>query len=68
MKVKRFKLYEIEHHGDESNAISELHRVGFENVRVLDRDHENEESISVEAIVPEGMSFSAMLAEAEVCS
>jgi hypothetical protein len=60
---KRFRVYEVEHQGDEQEAISELLRVGCVSVKVIERDYNGEESIAVECVVPEGVKLS----EAEVC-
>jgi hypothetical protein len=48
-----FRIYEIEHSGDESHAVSELRRLGCEDVKVIHRDYEGEESIRVTCYLPD---------------
>lgn len=64
---RRFRLYEIEHQGDESQAVSDLQRAGCTDVRVIARDYDGEESIAVEAVIPEGMTMTQLADAAEVC-
>lgn len=61
-KRARFRVYEIEHHGDESAAISELSSAGCSEIKVIERDHEGEESIAVECLLPTGVDSPKKLA------
>lgn len=51
--MRTFRIYEVEHQGDEDGATSALYRAGCRNIRVLERDYEGEESILVSADIPE---------------
>jgi hypothetical protein len=70
MSVKRFYIHEIEHQGDEDDAIRGLSRAGCTKIKVLRRDYQEcecEESIAVECELPEGMTLRQLERKAEVC-
>jgi hypothetical protein len=68
MKTIRFNIYEIEHHGDEQSAVAELHRVGCSEVEVIARDHDGDESIRVECVLPDSIRSKADLeAQTDLC-
>lgn len=52
----RFRVYEVEHQGDEAEALHDLRKAGCDNIEVLSRDFEGEESIAVAVDLPEGMT------------
>lgn len=63
---RRFRIYEIEHQGDECEALSELSRIGCLDIEVISRDYircECEESIAVQCVVPPHVK----LEEADLC-
>lgn len=57
MITKRFRIYEIEHQGDESHALSQLTKAGCTNIRVIGRDFDEDESILVECRVPDEVNL-----------
>jgi len=61
------RIYEIEHGGDQSHAISELQRVGCTDIKVLACDYEGEESMVVQFTAPEGMTKQQLEEETELC-
>lgn len=63
--MTKFRVYEIEHSGDEAASLADLRKAGFEKVSVLARDYEGSESIVVEATVPAGKSFNELVAKLE---
>ena len=68
--MARFRIHEIEHQGDESDAISALLGAGCVSVKVLSRDYQEcecEESIAVECDLPEGMTLRQLEEKAELC-
>jgi methylmalonyl-CoA mutase cobalamin-binding subunit len=48
-----FRVYEIEHSEDLSDAISELQRYGAEKITVVSTDFDESESAKFEVFVPE---------------
>lgn len=54
--LARFPVYEIEHGGDEENAIEALGKAGCKDLKVLDRDYEGGESIVVSCVLPAGVT------------
>jgi hypothetical protein len=53
MKTSRFNIYEIEHCGDEEGALAELRRIGATDIEIVARDHEHDESIRVQCVLPD---------------
>lgn len=59
--MARFRVYEIEHGGDESAALELLAKAGCKNIKVLGRDYEGAEAIGVECELPAGVASVAEL-------
>lgn len=60
-------IYEVEHSGDELEALYELEDIGCKNIRVIDRDYEGGEQITVVADPPEGKNLMAFIIERDLC-
>lgn len=56
MTRARFRIYEVEHSGDERASLEDLTRAGCSDIRVLARDYEHAEAIAVECTLPAGAS------------
>lgn len=66
----RFRIYEVEHQGDEQAAVEDLRKAGCDEIKVVCRDYlecECEESIMVECLLPEGMKSAEELGAFEIC-
>jgi hypothetical protein len=62
-----FNIYEIEHSGDEDDAISQLRAAGATDIKVVGRDHEGEESMRVQCVLPDGVTWSQFSERTELC-
>ncbi len=60
------RIYEVEHQGDELEALYELQDMGCKNARVIDRDYDGE-YITVVADPPEGKNLMAIIIERDLC-
>jgi transcriptional/translational regulatory protein YebC/TACO1 len=62
--MRTFMIHEIEHSGDEEDALEALAEGGCTDIEVLERDYEGEESIVVRATLPADLAkLKAVLAE-----
>jgi len=61
MSKIQLSVYEIEHEGDEDDAITELKAAGCRGLRVIERAYQttdgSDESMRVELELPEGMTI-----------
>jgi hypothetical protein len=62
----RFNIHEIEHQGDEDNALSELVKAGCEGIDVVARDYDDE-VIRVDATLPEGWTLQTLEKMTQLC-
>lgn len=65
----RITIYEIEHEGDEEDALIELQNAGCKAVRVIERAYQDtdgaSESMRVELELPEGLSIDQLQSKCE---
>jgi len=60
------RIYEVEHPGDEFEALYELQDMGCTKARVIDRDYDGE-YVVVSAEVPDGLNLMALIIERDLC-
>lgn len=61
------RVYEVEHPGDEFEALYELKDMGCTRTSVIDRDYYDGEYIVVSADVPDSLNLMALIIERDLC-
>jgi len=63
--MKTFRVYEIEHSGDEQASIDELRAAGCTDIKVLSRDYSGSESMVVRCDLPPNKTLAQIEAGSE---